>query len=897
MSAAAGPNDLEHTEVILDDTGIGSDEHEDQDETTVAIERSMDGSFFVKSDFEHYTKRPRSHTFENMCLYDFISRVRIKKDTSCRDTPKDKHLDPGHTLFKSHVAILYRRPRTVTFSGKAIPLAFPHQPKYEDCCRAFLILFKPWRCLQDLKGVRDSWIKSHETYTYPTELKERQACLMALHTGKLAVEKHQALLRSQQQPQGVGMPHLIGLDIADKEHEWLIQGYKHNLLTLDELMNDELGGLESETFDDGLAQQSLQPYRREEIAAAERLAQYLQTAGSVEEDPPADGVVRLIDGESLKGLQDQFRNLYTRLNREEAENTVNTDADTDMLSVPTSVDVKKAFLSKNRQTEASLNYASLVATVKDHYEAVAQQHGLNPAQAASLRLLARQICIGAYGKPLLHYVGGVGGTGKSLVIHAMKELLARCDMSDAYHCAAPTGCAATLIGGNTLHFLCKISTAQKKEIAQVEPRDVRRWENVHFLIIDEISMVGAGTLHHVDHFFRVLRPHLRDVPFAGMNIICFGDFGQLAPVKQIPIYSKTFENVSASAMGQQKPNAWNAQGVLAWRQFEDVILLTENWRQKKDPAYASMLMRIRKGHNCRERRAGCDGECNRKDFAMLNSVLLESSSFYNAADFVDAPIIVGTKSLRDQINTLKARLHAQRMGVTDYVYFADDTYTGGKQQMDARVRIMLSRLAANKVDDMLGELPLFPGMQVMLVENQCTPIGLVNGAVGIVHSIDFTLDVLNRKVAKCAYVAFRNVEAPSIPNVPPGTFPITPKSKAFRYHKDQHSDVIPFSRKQLPLVPAYAMTDYKSQGQTIKKAIVDLATSQSLSGVYVMLSRVSSIRDIIVLRPFGMDRIMHSCNSKGEVYVDDKGHGLLDELDRLDKVCHTNLNWNLEDTL
>lgn len=58
------------------------------------------------------------------------------------------------------------------------------------------------------------------------------------------------------------------------------------------------------------------------------------------------------------------------------------------------------------------------------------------------------------------------------------------------------------------------------------------------------------------------------------------------------------------------------------------------------------------------------------------------------------------------------------------------------------------------------------------------------------------------------------------------------------------------TRLQLPLVPAYSYTDYKSQGWSLDKAIVDLASARSLQGVYVMLSRVKSIKGLGILRWF-----------------------------------------------
>ena len=64
------------------------------------------------------------------------------------------------------------------------------------------------------------------------------------------------------------------------------------------------------------------------------------------------------------------------------------------------------------------------------------------------------------------------------------------------------------------------------------------------------------------------------------------------------------------------------------------------------------------------------------------------------------------------------------------------------------------------------------------------------------------------------------------------------------------------TRSQLPLLPEYAFTDYKSQGRTLDKAIVDLQTAKNLQSVYVMLSRVRSLSGLAILRPFLPEKVV-----------------------------------------
>jgi hypothetical protein len=72
-------------------------------------------------------------------------------------------------------------------------------------------------------------------------------------------------------------------------------------------------------------------------------------------------------------------------------------------------------------------------------------------------------------------------------------------------------------------------------------------------------------------------------------------------------------------------------------------------------------------------------------------------------------------------------------------------------------------------------------------------------------------------------------------------------------HQDIH-----FKRKQFPLTCAYAITDYKAQGETLLKAIIDLRIPPEgkwhiFHAVYVMLSRVCLSAGLYVLTNFSRD--------------------------------------------
>jgi hypothetical protein len=67
--------------------------------------------------------------------------------------------------------------------------------------------------------------------------------------------------------------------------------------------------------------------------------------------------------------------------------------------------------------------------------------------------------------------------------------------------------------------------------------------------------------------------------------------------------------------------------------------------------------------------------------------------------------------------------------------------------------------------------------------------------------------------------------------------------------------VCTIKRTQVPIMPAFAMTTHKAQGQTMDKVIVDLESCHGTESPYVMLSRVKSLDGLRILRPFSITKI------------------------------------------
>ena len=57
-------------------------------------------------------------------------------------------------------------------------------------------------------------------------------------------------------------------------------------------------------------------------------------------------------------------------------------------------------------------------------------------------------------------------------------------------------------------------------------------------------------------------------------------------------------------------------------------------------------------------------------------------------------------------------------------------------------------------------------------------------------------------------------------------------------------------------MPGWALTDYKVQGTSLQKAIVDVASARNVQHGYVMLSRATSLKNLAILRRFNLGRAL-----------------------------------------
>ncbi|CAF1465951.1 unnamed protein product [Rotaria sp. Silwood1] len=221
------------------------------------------------------------------------------------------------------------------------------------------------------------------------------------------------------------------------------------------------------------------------------------------------------------------------------------------------------------------------------------------------------------------------------------------------------------------------------------------------------------------------------------------------------------------------------------------------------------------------------------------------------------------------------------MGLSPIVCIAQD-YIQGKTEDDLRLRQAILELPDNKTEHLPGYLPLVPGMPILLTENVATELGLSNGTQGIFHKLvydeppedvryqdkNFPLNTKFITQPKYALVEFPGCKLDDkLPELQSKIVPIAISEQTFLFDAkellpenvakaakiNKKTTKLTIKRKALPLIPAYSMTTHKSQGQTLGKIIVDLVMPPGpleVASVYVPLSRVKRLDDLLIMRPF-----------------------------------------------
>ena len=403
--------------------------------------------------------------------------------------------------------------------------------------------------------------------------------------------------------------------------------------------------------------------------------------------------------------------------------------------------------------------------------------------------------------PLRMVVSGTAGTGKSYLIQCLKLLL-----KDRLCVAAPTGVAAFNVDGYTLHSL--LSLPVKGDFKPLEGKRLQTIQQtlaaVDYIIIDEMSMVGRKMFGQVDRRLRQVFPERSEELFGGRSCLLTGDWGQLPPVMDLPLYT-TVSRTELSDLGS-----------IDYHLFNRAVVLDRVMRQAGQDAgqerFRNLLLRLR------------NAELTVEDWKYL--MTRTTGEVGDTKSFDDALRLYPTIEAVAEHNVAKRAVHT---GPGASKATSDDA--GGLEPV----------------------ICIAHGARVMLSANLWVEVGLVNGALGTVEAICYEGDQRPPNIPIAVTVKFDSYSGPTLPD---GTVPITPLRRTW------FSTTKPCSRLQIPLKLAWAVTIHKSQGLTLDKAVIDIGKKEFSTGLtFVACSRVRQLTNLLFVPPFSFQRVANLSKS------------------------------------
>lgn len=386
------------------------------------------------------------------------------------------------------------------------------------------------------------------------------------------------------------------------------------------------------------------------------------------------------------------------------------------------------------------------------------------------------------------FLTGKAGTGKTtflrdVVRHTKKKCIV----------LAPTGIAAVNAGAMTIHSFFQFGLGpfvkgviEPKSDFRIQKSKLELIRNLQLLIIDEVSMVRADLMDHIDVELRRIRRNSK--PFGGVQLLMIGDLQQLPPIAHggedelLRQYYKTLYFFSSTALKSMKYSC---------------IELKTVYRQT-DGHFINILNHAR--------------ECTltNQDISDLNTRYIP--------DF----------SPRPEDGYIRLMTHNRQV---DYINATE------MAKLDSHPFTFEAAVTGTFPEESYptaNSLTLKKGAQVMFIKND-PERRFINGTLGEIRSID----------KNC--IAVRLAESGKTIEVEPMEWQNIRYQFDDETKEISSKQIGRF--KQYPLKAAWAITVHKSQGLTFDKAIIDVHAAFSPGQAYVALSRCRTLEGLVLSSP------------------------------------------------
>ncbi|MBR6032489.1 MAG: AAA family ATPase [Bacteroidaceae bacterium] len=382
------------------------------------------------------------------------------------------------------------------------------------------------------------------------------------------------------------------------------------------------------------------------------------------------------------------------------------------------------------------------------------------------------------------FLTGRAGTGKTTFLRNVQKMVDK-----QFITLAPTGVAAILAGGDTIHsfFGLPLEVCAPGTCGKMNEARILTLLHADTIIIDEVSMVRCDIVDAIDY---TLRKALRTTqPFGGKQIIFVGDMFQLPPVvRQGAEKDLLHDMYQTDDFFFYKANAIKRMRLVK-------IEFQEVYRQDDDKKFQRILENVRMN------------KVTPEDIMHLNQRVKRPQA--------EDGMVITLASRNDTADGI----NQQRLAEIDSKEFVYEGTITGKFD-DKKLPVELN-------------LHLKVGAQVMFTRNDQQK-RWANGTLAKV--VKLTKDEI--------HVELDNGETYVVPCC-------SWDSPSFEYDRDTRKlkKEITGTFTQYPLKLAWAITIHKSQGMTFDKMALDLSRGLFAAGqLYVALSRVRSLDGLFLSR-------------------------------------------------
>lgn len=381
------------------------------------------------------------------------------------------------------------------------------------------------------------------------------------------------------------------------------------------------------------------------------------------------------------------------------------------------------------------------------------------------------------------FLTGRAGTGKTTFLHRVQQTVTK-----QFITLAPTGVAAILAGGETIHsfFGLPLETCEPGTCGKMNEAKILALVHADTIIIDEVSMVRCDIVDAVDFTMRqVLRS---TAPFGGKQIVFVGDMFQLPPVVQKGAETELMRDIYHT-------NTFYFFKAFALRRIRMVKIEFQKVYRQDDPVFRTILDHVRLNRVTPD------------DIASLNTRVAKPK------DNDGTITLVPTNRAADDIN-------CQRL----------NSLTGEEHIYEGAINGKFE----NKRFPVSQKLCLKVGAQVMFTRND-TQHRWANGTIATVcHLSDDGIEV--------------TIPSGETYAVPCCTWDAVDYAYDHKEHKLKKNVTGSFT--QYPLKLAWAITIHKSQGMTFDKLYLNLSSASifAVGQLYVALSRVRTLGGLFLSR-------------------------------------------------